>query len=274
MVGIRKVAAGAVFLSMLVAAGAVAQGVMSSLGVKEDEAKRYMVGSVTYGRVPVSLAAKAFKAADSAMRVKLVQGALAWIKTYTETPAFKADYDKQREAAKPAALPLKESVDAQLAKQKAERLKSLENTKKNLEKMPPEMRKQMEATIKQMEETFAKQDADPKMAAYMRQSLEAQRAEEEKSYRERVAEWEKKFPADPRVLIAQRLQAFLDVSKDVDFSAQLYTAEQGKMKFVNAAYESKPANWKICFRAGKPAVDGARAFAASWLKELQQPPRR
>ncbi len=266
---IRGVATILGILLLFVMASAVAQSVMGSLGVKEDEAKRQAVFALTSNRVPVQLAAKAFKAADSALRAKLVQGAMAWFKAYSESAAFKADYDRQRESAKPAPPRPKESVDSQLARQKAERLKNLEDMRKSLDKMTPEMRKTMEATIKQMEETFAQQDADPRMAALMRQGLEAQQAEEEKSYRERVAQHEKRFPADPRVLIAQRLQGFLDVSKDVDFDAKLYAAERGKMKFANGAYESKPETWKLCYRAGKPAVDAARAFAFSWLKEIQ-----
>jgi len=266
---LRKVAILLAQVSILAIAGAFAQGAMSSLGVQEDEAKRQMVWSLTSNRVPVSLAAKAFKAAESSVRVKLVQGALAWIKAYTESAAFKADYEKQRAADKPAPSKPQDTIDAELAKQKAERRKGLEDMKKNVAKMPPDMRPKMEETVKQMEAMYAKQDADPQMAALMRQGLEAQRAADEKSYHERVAQHEKRFPADPRVLIAQRLQAFLDVSRDVDYSAQLYAAERGKMKFVNAAYETKPENWKLCFRAGKPTVDAARAFALAWLKEIQ-----
>jgi hypothetical protein len=256
-------------LLALAAAKAAAQTVMSSIGASEDEVKRQVVSVLTSNRTPVYLAAKAFKAADSSLRVKIVGGTMAWIKAYVESPAFKADYDKQREAAKPAPLKPKESIDAELAKQKADRQKSLAESRKNLDKMTPEMRKTMEATIKQMEETFAKQDADPRMAVMMRQSLEAQRAAEVKSYQERVAQYEKKFPADPKVLIAQRLQWFMDLSKDVDYDAKLYAGERGKMKFVNSAYETKPEGWKLCYRAGRPSVEAARTFAASWLKAIQ-----
>lgn len=265
----RRVIAIIGMLLILVMADAVAQSVLSSLGVKEDEAQRQALWAVTSNRVPVQMAAKAFKAADSALRAKLVQGAMAWFKAYTESAAFKADYDKQRESDKPAPPKPKESIDSLLAKQKAERLKGLDNMKKGLDKMTPEMRKSMEATIRQMEEMYAKQDANPQMAAMMRQNLEAQQAAEEKSYQEKIAQHEKRFPSNPRILIAQRLQAFLDVSKDVNFDAKLYPAERGRMRFVEGMYESKPGNWKLCYRAGKPAVDVARAFAASWLKEIQ-----
>ena len=39
--------------------------------------------------------------------------------------------------------------------------------------------------------------------------------------------------------------------------------------FADAALEAKPAEWKMAFRAGKPAADAARAFAQKWLADLQ-----
>ena len=39
--------------------------------------------------------------------------------------------------------------------------------------------------------------------------------------------------------------------------------------FADAALEAKPAEWKMAFRAGKPATDAARAFAQKWLADLQ-----
>jgi len=244
------------------------QNALITLGVSEANAKQQTVSSLVDGRVPVSQAARAFRALDSAVRAEIVQSVLAWAKAYTESAVFRADYAKQRDADKPTPLQPKVSVDDELAKQKAERRKNLEEMKKNLDKMAPDLRKSMEAMIKQTEEQYAKMDADPQMTAMMRQGIEMQRAAEEKSYQERVQAHEKRFPADPSVLIAQRLQQFLDVSKDVDFSAKLHE-ERGKMKFVDPRYEGKPGTWKLCFRAGKEAFEAARAFATSWLEQIQ-----
>lgn len=263
----RNVISLAMTLVLLVAAGS-AQNVLNSLRVQELDAQSASLGGLTSNHLPFSLGAKAFRAADSATRAHLVKGALAWFKAYTESAAFKVEYAKQRESAKPQPVKPRGTVDSELAKQKAERDKGLLEMKKNLANMSPDMRRQMEATIKQMEQMYAQQDANPQMAAMMHQGVEMERAEEEKSYQRRVAEYEKKWPADPRKLIAQRLQEFLDLSKDVDFNAQL-KPEYRKMKFVNPDYESRPDNWKLCYRAGKPAIDAARAFAAAWLKELQ-----
>lgn len=73
---------------------------------------------------------------------------------------------------------------------------------------------------------------------------------------------------DYKSIIRHQLQQFLDVSADVDFNAAL--KQQGdKMVFVNPAYESRPAAWKLCFRCGKEAVTGARKFAQEWLHTLK-----
>jgi hypothetical protein len=245
------------------------QSALTTLGLQESEAKREVVSSLSEGRVPVYEAAKAFKSLQASLKAKAVVGVLAWAKAYTTSPAFLADYEKQRESAKPAAPPAKGSVDVEMAKQRTERRKGLEEMKQNVAKMPPDMQKSMAATVKQMEENFAKMDSDPQMAAMMRQGIEMQRAEEQKRHQEQLAAYNKQWPADPKQLIARRLQEFLDISKDVDYDAQLFT-DRGKRKFVDSKYESKPANWKLCFRAGKETTEAARAFAASWLKELQK----
>ena len=83
-----------------------------------------------------------------------------------------------------------------------------------------------------------------------------------------MKEFEKTYPADPRALVAMRLRHFLDVTKDVDFTAQLVDKDKKKV-FADAALEAKPAEWKMAFRAGKPATDAARTFAQKWLNDLQ-----
>ena len=103
--------------------------------------------------------------------------------------------------------------------------------------------------------------------------LKEQRAEDVKAHDEAVKALDKAFPADSRALVASRLKNFLDETKDVAFEATLVDAgPDGRPKkkvFVDAALEAKSAQWKLCFRAGKPATDAARAFAQKWLTALQ-----
>ena len=57
------------------------------------------------------------------------------------------------------------------------------------------------------------------------------------------------------------------MSKDVAYDAQLVDKDGAKV-FADPALEAKPKEWKMCFRAGKPATDAARGFAQKWLNEL------
>lgn len=72
---------------------------------------------------------------------------------------------------------------------------------------------------------------------------------------------------DPNVQLKRRLQAFLETTADVDFAAK--TTGSGSMRrFADEAYESKPSEWKMCFRAGPEVTKAVRAFAEEWLAEL------
>ena len=69
-----------------------------------------------------------------------------------------------------------------------------------------------------------------------------------------------------------RLREFLAESATVDFTAKTaLSKEKKKQTFVNPEYELKPLQWKMMYRAGKPAVDAARAAAQDWLKALGGP---
>ena len=76
------------------------------------------------------------------------------------------------------------------------------------------------------------------------------------------------YPAGPRAPVALRLRKFLDLSRDVAYDAQI-VEKGGKRVFADPALEARAPEWKMCFRAGKPATDAARAFAQKWLNDLQ-----
>ncbi len=42
------------------------------------------------------------------------------------------------------------------------------------------------------------------------------------------------------------------------------------MGFADPNYEKKSLEWKYCYRAGKQPVETARAFATSWLADLEK----
>jgi hypothetical protein len=262
-----KIAAGAVLAAGVCAGTMLAQGALASLGVSEATGKAIVDGWLDSGFINASPAAKAFRPALPASRATLVANAIAWAKAYTESPGFKAEYDKQRQAARPSPPEAKGTVDEELARQAAERRKSLEEMKRNVSQMPPDMRKSMEAVVKEAEANNAKLEKDPQMVAMLRQGIEAQRASEQEAYQGRLEAYGRRWPADPKALVARRLKEFLEVSADIDFDAKLVPAGR-LMRFADAVYEQKPPTWKLCYRAGREATAAARQAAQAWLKGI------
>jgi hypothetical protein len=245
----------------------LAQSVWAGLGVSDATGKQMVDEWLRSGYLNASPAAKAFKAAAPASRAALVRSAMGWAKTYTESPAFKAEYEKRRQADRPSAPEVKGTVDDELARQSAERRKGIEDMKKSLAQMTPEMRKSMEEAVKEAEATNKKMETDPQMVAMFRQGIEAQRAGEQDEYKKRLAAYETRWPADPKALVARRLKEFLDITRDLDFDAKLVPAGT-KMRFAEPRYEEKPPTWKLCFRMGREAATAAREAAQAWLKAI------
>ena len=246
----------------------VAQSSLADFGLSETQLKSQIAGAFIYGDVPAYPSRKAFHAASPATRAAFVRNVLRFVKSYTESAAFQADYARQRAAAKPAPATPKGTPDEQLAKYFQEQRDSIVKMKKSVAQMPPDLQKQMSETVKQMEASVDKQQKDPQMVAMLKQQFAMGAVADQKNYQQQLAAYDQKYPADPRVLIAKRLHEFLELSKDIRFDAKLVPAGGGAMRFADPQYESKSDQWKVCFRAGKESVDAARAFAQEWLNQL------
>ncbi len=83
-----------------------------------------------------------------------------------------------------------------------------------------------------------------------------------------MQDFERDFPKNSGALVAMRLRRFLEVTRDIDFSARLVERDK-KMRFADPALEGRPAEWKMCFRAGQLATQAARDFAQNWLSALE-----
>ncbi len=257
-----------VVVVVAVAVSLFAQSSLSTFGITEADLNSHTVSALVNGYAPVYPNRKAFNAATGAARAAFVKSAFTVVKAYTESSAFQAEYAKQRTSAKPNAPAAKGSADDQYAKYLADQQKSLAEMKANVAKMSPDMQKQMAPVVKQMEEQIAKSAKDPQMAAMMKQGFAGQAESDQKRHQEDLAKYEQRYPADPKVLIANRLRQFLELTKDMPWNAKLIPGYDGKMKFADPQLESKSSEWKMCFRAGKDATDAARAFATDWLRQL------
>jgi len=245
-----------------------AQAGLIGFGVKESEVKVRLAEAVLNGNLPVYPSTKLYNAATPAARVAFVKAFFATAKAYSETAAFKAEYAKHREGAKPSAPEAKGSADKQMSDAQAQQRKQLEETKAQVAKMPPEMQQQMKDMLKQMEAQLNKQASDPSQQAAMKQMYEMQGQEDQERYKKDLAEWSADYPEQPSVVIAKRLKEFLALTADIDFGAKLESTGGDRMRFANPDLESKDSNWKLCYRAGREPVAAARAAATDWLHQL------
>jgi hypothetical protein len=259
-----------VLLSLLVFASAAAigaQSITAQLGITEGRAREAVFDSFVSGAVSLAGKADVFTAASPQARVAIVNAALTIARAFVESAEFPRRYADHREANGPDPLPPPTTADEVLAKQRAHFEAQVEGMRKQFAEVTPAQRETLEQGFETMRARFTemeKGDARIELDA----ALKEQRIRHVRAHDMAMKELETVYPADPRVLVAGRLRKFLDLSKDIDFTAQLVERDK-KMRFADAALEARPAEWKMLFRAGKPATDAARAFAQKWLADLE-----
>ena len=249
------------------AVAAVAQDHLATLGISEGRAKEAVFDSFVSDAVSIAGKPAAFIAMAPAARVALVNFALNLARTFAESDEFKRRYADHREANGPEPLPEEQTADAIFAKQRAGFENQVAEMRKLFDQITPEQRATLEEGWADMRRQLDEMEKGERRKQ-IEGLLKDQRAEQVRQRDEAMKEMEKTYPADPRALIALRLRRFLDVTKDVDYAAQLVDKDKKKV-FADAALEARPAEWKMSFRAGKPATDAARAFAQKWLNDLQ-----
>ena len=256
---------GTLFCVMVI--GAAAQDHLATLGISEGRAKEAVFDSFVSDAISIAGKPAAFIAMSPAARVALVNFALNLARTFAESDEFKRRYADHREANGPEPLPEAQTADAIFAKQRAGFENQVAEMRKLFDQITPEQRATLEQGWADMRRQLDEMEKGERRTQ-IEGLLKDQRAEQVRQRDLAMKELDKTYPADPRVLIAMRLRRFLDVTKDVDYGAQLVDKDKKKV-FADAALEARPAEWKMSFRAGKPATDAARAFAQKWLNDLQ-----
>jgi hypothetical protein len=165
-----------------------------------------------------------------------------YIKKYVNSEEFLVEYNKQRENAMPRI-----NYAPTLGSLKADKIvyeKNINNYKTDT-KYVAEQQKKLDETQKQIN-TISEAAKKPFPGK---------------------ANWEKKYPMDPAVLVKKRLQEYLQLVATVDFNAALTAPDKYKIKkFINPAFEKKNNKWKAVYRAGKEVNDVVTAFVKEWLK--------
>ena len=259
-----------VIITSLAVTGGVAAGAqnhLAQLGITEGRAREAVFDSFITDTLSVAGNNEVFKAASASGRVALVNFTLTLARAFAESDDFKRRYADHREANGPDPLPPIPSVDEVLAKQRAGFEEQVEQMRKLFDQITPEQRATLEEGWKDMRRQLTEMETGPRRAELER-ALREQYAELSRQRETAMTELDSVWPPDHRTLLANRLRHFLDVSKDVAYEASLIDKE-GKQLFADPALEARPKEWKMCFRAGKPATEAARSFAQKWLSDLE-----
>jgi formate-dependent nitrite reductase cytochrome c552 subunit len=255
------------------AAAAVAQDHLGALGISEGRAKEAVFDSFVSDAVSIAGKPAAFIAMPPEARVALVNFALTLARTFAESDDFTRRYADHREANGPDPLPDIPTVEEVFAKQRAGFENQVAEMRKLFDQITPEQRATLEAGWKDMRDQLDAMEKGDRRKE-IENALREERAAQARAHAAALKELEKVYPTDPRSLVAMRLRHFLDVTRDVDFEARLVETSSGngakKWVFADAALEARPAEWKMAFRAGKPALETARAFALRWLADLEK----
>jgi hypothetical protein len=261
----RRVTTTCVALCVLVIT-ARADDVLSQLGITPAAAKAAVSSVIANGVYNPGLPAGAFRLLPAAARGEAVAAGVAWLKSYVASPEFKQQYAALREAQKPEPPQFDGTPEDEMKRADQEQQQQAEDSKTALAALPADQRAQVEEALKAAQVMAARMNT-PEMRKTRLDAIKTQRADRTARYREELATWTRTYPENAAPVLAKRLREFLAASADVDFAATL-TPRNGRMVFENPAYEQKPGQWKLCYRAGKEATGAARAAVQAWLKEL------
>lgn len=258
------------FLFSFVTATKIGDELWKQLGVNKQQGHEGIYRSFTGGYL-YYYDARNVKNIASGNRLAVAKDLLEYAKQYVKSDVFKKEYELERMNAMPEAPEVKPvRTKEQVQKEEiAKTEKSIKDLEKNMKGLDAAMKKNLEPVQEMFKKTL-KEYQDPNhqyfSALVLNDKMENEQAV--RSYEERTKKWKENYPVDFSPIIKERLEKFLELTKDVDFNAELKTV-YGLKKFVNPTYESKPTEWKQAFRAGKEITDYARSFAQNWLADIK-----
>jgi hypothetical protein len=240
---------------------------LKQLGITKSEANQRITNSLLGGSID-SYGIRNLKNILSNDRVAIVKELCAYAKQYANSPEYIKQYQELKENNRPE--PTKVETPEELRTNAIKRAKeAVREMEESMKKAPADMKSIFEKTLEAAKQNL--RDMEDPNNKYMRsyaQNFATLQQQIKQSQEKAVQTWETKYPANHLFFIKGRLKEFLDATKDVDFNAQL-TERNGIKYFVNKDYERKDNRWKMAFRAGKPALEAARAFAEQWMNEIK-----
>ena len=258
------------FLFSFVAASRLGDDVWQQLGLNKQQGTQGIYRSFTGGYLDY-YQARNIRNIAAGNRLAVAKDLLNYAKQYISSEGFKKEYELERKNAipvKPESKPVR--TKAEIQKDEIAKIeKQIKDLEKNMKTLDATMQKNMQPVL-DMYKTMLKDYQNPNHEYFEGLVLNDKYQNEQaiRNYQAAMKNWEERYPVNFSPIIKERLQKFLDVTKDVDFGAELKTSYNKKV-FVNPAYERKSTEWKQAFRAGKEITNMARAFATQWLTELK-----
>ena len=258
------------FLFSFVTASRLGDDVWQQLGLNKQQGTEGIYRSFTGGYLHY-YQARNIRNIAAGNRLAVAKDLLNYAKQYISSEGFKKEYELERKNAMPVKPELKPvRTRAEVQKEEiAKTEKQMKELEKNMKTLDATMQKSMQPVL-DMYKTMLKDYQNPNHEYFEGLVLNDKYANElaVQNYQASMKNWEERYPVDFSPIIKTRLQHFLDVTKDVDFGAELKTSYNKKV-FVNPVYERKSTEWKQAFRAGKEITNMARVFATQWLAELK-----
>jgi hypothetical protein len=255
------------FLICSFTAQKLADDFLKQLGITQQAADEKIANSILGGYID-SYGIRNAKNIASGNRKAITLDLLNYIKKYAGSAAFIKEYGEMRERYKPT-----EHIPQTPEEMRKEMIENAKNavvkSEEMLRRSDPSFKTIFEKNVEDSKKAL-KDAEDPNNKHYMAYTKNyPQAVKNYKASCERaIADWNTKYPSNQLLFVKKRLEEFLNVTKDIDFSAEL-TERNGKKIFVNQHYEFKDSRWKMAFRAGKEVVEPARDFVEKWINEIR-----
>lgn len=246
----------------------LADDFLKQLGISQSEADNKITSSLLSGSLNY-YGIRNLKNILVNDRAAIVKDLAGYAKQYAGSDTFKKEYAALKERNKPAPAQKIESPEEMRANMIRAAKEYVANSEASLKNATPQTQKlfteMLEAAKKNLKEA---EDPNNKTINVWAQNYEEMKKMTQLNWENSMKDWEAKYPANQLLYVKGSLQSFLDATEGIDFGAQLYD-KNGKKYFVNREYERKDSRWKMAFRAGKEAVETARAFARQWISEIK-----
>ena len=241
---------------------------LGQLGITRADANQKITNSLLGGFID-AYGLKNARNIASGNRSAVMKDLLQYTKEYVNGAEFAKAYISLRENNKPEQVKAPETPEEMRNNMIRYAKESIASTEENLKKASPEIRPIFEEALKAAKENLkqAQDPQNPGIKSYA-ENYEALKKSFAASNETRSQEWESEYPENHLLFVKQRLQQFMEETKDIDFAAQTIE-KNNKTVFVNPAYERKSNRWKMAFRAGKEVIEPARAFVQQWISGIK-----